>query len=150
MSLALAGGAGAHGAVFPDKACHLAVPFRAGTVPGAGACGAWVATANTLPPAGIWLLALGVMLWTAGFDIIYSCQDYDFDCSEGLHSVPVRFGIASALRAVKILHVLSVVLFCAAGAVLGLGPVYYLGMAATALFLWYENSIISADNLVAH
>jgi 4-hydroxybenzoate polyprenyltransferase len=87
------------------------------------------------------------MLWTAGFDIIYSCQDYAFDRSAGLHSVPVRFGIATALKTAKMLHVLTVVFFCAAGAVLGLGMVYYLGMAAVGCFLWYENSIISADNL---
>jgi len=109
--------------------------------------GAWVATAGTLPPAGLWLLVLGVLLWTAGFDIIYSCQDYSFDRAAGLHSVPVRFGIAPALRMVKTLHALTVILFCAAGAVLGLGPVYYLGMAAVGLFLWYENTIIAADRL---
>jgi 4-hydroxybenzoate polyprenyltransferase len=123
--------------------CHFVLGLCLALAP----AGAWVATVNALPPPGIWLLALGVMLWTAGFDIIYSCQDYSFDCSEGLHSVPVRFGIAPALRAVKILHALSVSIFCAVGAVLGLGLVYYLGMVATGVFLWYENSIISADNL---
>lgn len=123
--------------------CHFVLGLCLALSP----AGAWVATVNTLPPAGIWLLALGVMLWTAGFDIIYSCQDFSFDCSAGLHSVPVRFGISTALRIVKILHVLSIILFCAAGAALALGPVYYLGMAATGLFLWYENSIIAADNL---
>jgi 4-hydroxybenzoate polyprenyltransferase len=123
--------------------CHCVLGLCLALAP----AGAWVATANTLPPAGIWLLALGVMLWTAGFDIIYSCQDYSFDCSEGLHSVPVRFGIASALRTAKILHGLTVVIFCASGVALALGPVYYLGMVAVGLFLWYENTIISADNL---
>jgi len=123
--------------------CHFVLGMCLALAP----AGAWVATADTLPPAGIWLLALGVMLWTAGFDIIYSCQDYAFDRSAGLHSVPVRFGIASALKTAKLLHALTVVLFCAAGAVLGLGPVYFLGMAVVGGFLWYENSIISADNL---
>jgi len=123
--------------------CHFVLGLCLALAP----AGAWVATANTLPPTGIWLLALGVMLWTAGFDIIYSCQDYAFDRSAGLHSVPVRFGIAAALKTAKLLHALTVVFFCAAGAILGLGPVYYLGMAAVGGFLWYENSIISADNL---
>jgi len=123
--------------------CHFVLGLCLALAP----AGAWVATVNTLPPPGIWLLALGVMLWTAGFDIIYSCQDYSFDCSAGLYSVPVRFGVAPALRIVKILHGLSVIIFCAVGVVLGLGLVYYLGMAATSLFLWYENSIVSADNL---
>ncbi len=122
--------------------CHFVLGLCLALAP----AGAWVATVNTLPPPGVWLLALAVLLWTAGFDIIYSCQDYAFDCSAGLRSVPVRFGIASALRAAKILHALTVVLFCAAGAVLGLGPVYFLGMAAVGIFLWYENSIISPDN----
>ncbi len=123
--------------------CHFVLGLCLALAP----AGAWVATVNTLPPVGVWLLALGVMLWTAGFDIIYSCQDYDFDCSEGLHSVPVRFGIAAALRLVKILHFLSIILFCATGAALALGPVYYLGMIAVGLFLWFENTIISAENL---
>jgi 4-hydroxybenzoate polyprenyltransferase len=123
--------------------CHFVLGLCLALAP----AGAWVATANTLPPPGVWLLALGVLLWTAGFDIIYSCQDYAFDCSAGLHSVPVRFGIASALTAAKVLHALTVLLFCAAGAVLGLGPVYYIGMAAVGVFLWYENSIISAGSL---
>jgi len=123
--------------------CHFVLGLCLALAP----AGAWVATVNTLPPAGIWLLALGVMLWTAGFDIIYSCQDYSFDRSEGLHSVPVRFGIAPALRTVKILHAVSLVLFCGAGAILSLGPAYFLGMAVTCIFLWYENKIISADNL---
>ena len=63
--------------------------------------GAWVAATNTLPTAGIWMLGIGVMLWTAGFDILYSCQDYEFDIKEGLHSVPVRFGIARGASADK-------------------------------------------------
>ena len=120
--------------------CHFVLGLCLALAP----VGAWVATVNTMPPAGIWLLALGVMFWTAGFDIIYSCQDYSFDSSAGLHSVPVRFGIASALRGVKILHGLSLVLFCVAGAVLGLGLVYYLGMAATGLFLYHKNKPVAA------
>jgi len=123
--------------------CHFVLGLCLALAP----AGAWVATAGTLPPAGIWLLVLGVLLWTAGFDIIYSCQDYSFDRSEGLHSVPVRFGIAPALRMVKLLHALTVMFFCAAGAVLGLGPVYYIGMAAVGAFLWYENTIIAPDRL---
>lgn len=123
--------------------CHFVLGLCLALAP----AGAWVATTNALPPTGLWLLALGVLLWTAGFDIIYSCQDYDFDRGQGLYSMPVRFGIAAALTAAKILHGLTVLFFCAAGAVLGLGPVYFLGMAAVGVFLWYENSIISAGNL---
>ncbi len=123
--------------------CHFVLGLCLALAP----AGAWVATAGTLPPAGLWLLALGVLFWTAGFDIIYSTQDYDFDRSQGLHSVPVRFGIAAALKTAQLLHGVTVLLLCTAGAVLGLGPVYYLGMAAVAGFLWYENSIISPGNL---
>lgn len=123
--------------------CHFVLGLCLALAP----AGAWAATAGSLPPMGIWLLCLGVLFWTAGFDIIYSCQDYSFDSAEGLHSVPVRFGIAPALRMVKLLHALTIVLFCAAGAAFGLGAVYYLGMFVVGLFLWYENSIVSADNL---
>jgi len=123
--------------------CHFVLGLCLALAP----AGAWVATVGTLPPVGLWLLALGVLFWTAGFDIIYSCQDYDFDCREGLHSVPVRFGVAPALATAKVLHVLTVLLFCASGAILGLGPIYYLGMGAVGFFLWYENTIVSADNL---
>lgn len=124
-------------------ACHFVLGLCLGLAP----LGAWVATTNTLPAAGIWLLGAGVMFWTAGFDILYSCQDYLFDRQEGLHSVAVRFGIAGALHATKLLHALAVALLGLAGYCFSLGAVFYAGLVAVAAFLWYENSILKPDDL---
>ena len=124
-------------------ACHGVLGLCLGLAP----MGAWVATTNTLPAAGIWMLAIGVMFWTAGFDILYGCQDYEFDKREGLYSVPVRFGIPRALMLAKILHGLTIIFFGLMGYFFALGPVFYAGCAVIACFLWYENSIIKPGDL---
>ena len=124
-------------------ACHFVLGLCLGLAP----LGAWVATTNTLPPEGIWMLAVGVMLWTAGFDILYSCQDYEFDKEEGLYSVPARFGIAAALGLTKLLHALAIVFFALLGYCFSLGVIFYAGLAAMAGFLWYENSIVKPCDL---
>ncbi len=124
-------------------ACHFILGLCLGLAP----MGAWVAAADSLPPAGIWMLGIGVMLWTAGFDILYSCQDYEFDRREGLHSVPARFGIPAALRITKALHGLAVLFLAAAGFWFALGPLYFAGLALIACFLWYENSIVRPGDL---
>jgi len=124
-------------------ACHAVLGLCLGLAP----MGAWVAATNTLPTAGIWMLSIGVMFWTAGFDILYSCQDYEFDAREGLHSVPVRFGIPLALKLTKLLHGLTVIFFGLMGLFFSLGPVFYAGLAVIAFFLWYENSIIKPGDL---
>jgi len=124
-------------------ACHFVLGLCLGLAP----MGAWVAATNTLPTTGIWMLAIGVMLWTAGFDILYSCQDYGFDTREGLHSVPVRFGIAAALQATKLLHALAVLFLGLMGFFFSLGAVFYAGLAVIACFLWYENSIVKPHDL---
>ena len=124
-------------------ACHFVLGLCLGLAP----MGAWVAATNTLPAKGILMLSIGVMLWTAGFDILYSCQDHEFDTQEGLHSVPVRFGIAAALQATKCLHALAVVFLGFTGFFFSLGAVFYAGLAVIAFFLWYENSIVKPDDL---
>jgi len=124
-------------------ACHGVLGLCLGLAP----MGAWVATTNTLPTAGIWMLGLGVMLWTTGFDVLYSCQDYACDIKEGLHSVPVRFGIPFALKLTKILHGLTVVFFSLMGFFFSLGVLFYAGCAVIACFLWYENSIVKPGDL---
>jgi 4-hydroxybenzoate polyprenyltransferase len=124
-------------------ACHGVLGLCLGLAP----MGSWVAVTNTLPTMGIWMLSLGVMLWTAGFDILYSCQDYECDAREGIHSVPVRFGIARALRLTKILHGLTVMLFGLMGFFFSLGAFFYAGLAVIAGFLWYENSIVKPGDL---
>jgi len=124
-------------------ACHAVLGLCLGLAP----MGSWVATTNTLPTAGIWMLSIGVMLWTAGFDILYSCQDYEFDTREGLHSVPVRFGIPLALKLTKILHALTVIFLGLMGFFFSLGAIFYAGLAVIACFLGYENSIVKPDDL---
>jgi len=108
--------------------------------------GAWVAVRATVDPPA-WLLWLAVTFWIAGFDLIYACQDTEFDRGAGLQSVPSRFGNAVALRLAQINHVLTVILLAAAGGVMGLGWVYWLGLAVVAGLLVYEHSLVSPTDL---
>ena len=123
--------------------CHLLLGICLGLAP----LGAWVATAGTLPPTGIWLMGLAVTAWTAGFDIIYSCQDYTYDRIAGLHSIPARFGPARALRISRGLHAATVALLGLAGLELGLKTIYYLGLTGIAGFLYYEQRMVRPDDL---
>ncbi len=108
--------------------------------------GAWVAVrASVDPPA--WLLWLAVTFWIAGFDLIYACQDTEFDRAEGLHSVPARFGNAVALRLAQANHLLTVLALATVGGVMGLGWIYWLGLAAVAGLLVYEHSLVSPTDL---
>jgi 4-hydroxybenzoate polyprenyltransferase len=124
-------------------ASHLVLGLCLGLAPLA----AWVAVTNAIPPAGIAALGLAVGLWTAGFDIIYSCQDYGFDRQEGLHSIPVRFGLATALTITRFLHAGTVLLLVLVGMSFSLGPVFFAGILLIAVFLWYENRIVSPTDL---
>jgi len=94
-----------------------------------------------------WILGLAIGLWVAGFDIIYACQDEAFDRAHGLHSIPVRFGVADALRLSRVLHAATIAVMAALAWVAPLGPVYLAGVAAVALLLAYEQSLVSADDL---
>jgi 4-hydroxybenzoate polyprenyltransferase len=117
-----------------------------GATDGLAPAGAWVAVrASVDPPA--WLLWLAVTFWIAGFDLIYACQDTEFDRSEGLRSVPARFGNGVALRLAQVNHALTVLLLAAVGGVMGLGWVYWLGLAAVAGLLVYEHSLVSPTDL---
>jgi 4-hydroxybenzoate polyprenyltransferase len=117
-----------------------------GATDGLAPAGAWVAVRGTLdPPAG--LLWLAVTFWIAGFDLIYACQDTDFDRAEGLQAVPACFGNAVALRWARINHLLTVVTLGAAGWFLALGWPYWLGLGAVALLLMYEHSLVGPSDL---
>ena len=122
--------------------CH---PFL-GAVDGLAPVGGWVAVTNHVDPTSF-LLGGAVALWIGGFDIIYATMDLEIDHAQGLHSIPRRFGIATALRITRVFHLLSVLLLVWLGIALGLGPLYYLGVAVVAALLAYENSIVSADDL---
>jgi 4-hydroxybenzoate polyprenyltransferase len=117
-----------------------------GAVDGLAPVGGWVAVTNHLSGTPF-LLGGAVALWIGGFDIIYATMDLEIDRSQGLHSIPRRFGIATALRITRVAHLASVALLVWLGLALGLGPLYYLGVAVVAALLAYENSIVSADDL---
>lgn len=113
--------------------------------------GAWLAVAQ--PPfeltelqAPIYL-GLAVVFWLAGFDIIYSLQDREFDKKIGLHSIPVRFGVAKALRFSSGFHVLTVLFLALTGFAAGRGIVYWLGTAAVAVVLSWEHRIVTPKDL---
>ncbi len=121
---------------------HLILGFSLGIAPAA----AWIAIRGSLDPRILWLTA-AVTLWTAGFDIIYSCQDYEFDVAEGLFSYPRRFGIAGALLIARLFHL--AMLGCLAALVwsFSLGGLSIAGIAAIAALLVYEHSLVSPRDL---
>ena len=107
---------------------------------------AWIGVTGRLDLEAV-LLALAVAAWISGFDIMYSCSDYDFDRKYGIHSIPRKFGLATALRITKILHVLTVVTLLALGMWMGLGILYYVGWAVAVALLIYENSLVKPTDL---
>lgn len=108
---------------------------------------AWVAIRpETLgPPA--WLLLVAVALWIAGFDLIYACQDVDFDRSAGLYSVPARWGTGAALWLARAFHAVTVAALLGTGWTGGLGALYYAGVALVAMLLIVENALVSPRDL---
>jgi 4-hydroxybenzoate polyprenyltransferase len=108
--------------------------------------GAWAGVTATVPPEAL-VLGLAVAAWIAGFDLLYACQDVEFDRAHGLYSVPARFGVAAALGWAKLLHVVTIGALAAVGVALGLGPVYWLGVLAAAGLLVYEHSLLRPDDL---
>ena len=94
-----------------------------------------------------WLLGLAIGTWVGGFDVLYACQDLDFDRAHGLHSIPVRFGVVGALAISRIAHAATVVCLLLLAPVAGLGGVYVAGVAGVAVLLLYEQSLVSATDL---
>src|SRR5262249_48059273 len=116
--------------------------FALGIAPAA----AWIAIRGSLDPRILWLTA-AVTLWTAGFDIIYACQDYDFDARESLFSLPRRFGIARALRVSQLLHIGMVLCLIALVRSLNLGALSLAGVGVISALLLYEHSLVKATDL---
>ena len=121
---------------------HLVLGFALGIAPAA----AWIAIQGSLDPRILWLTA-AVTFWTAGFDIIYSCQDFEFDQDAGLFSIPKRLGIRGALMVSKLLHVLMLVCLLMLVKQLDLGVIAIAGIAVVAALLIYEHSLVKADDL---
>ena len=121
---------------------HFILGFALGIAPAA----AWIAVRGSLD-AGILLLSAAVMLWTAGFDIIYSCQDIAFDRSQGLRSIPARLGAGGALRVSRALHAGMVALLAVLWARMDLGAAGLAGIGVTAALLVYEHSLVRPGDL---
>jgi 4-hydroxybenzoate polyprenyltransferase len=94
-----------------------------------------------------WLLALAIGTWVGGFDVLYACQDLEFDRVHGLNSIPQRFGVPTSLRISRVLHVITVFCLAALARVAPLGPIYVAGVAGVATLLAYEQSLVSAHDL---
>lgn len=94
-----------------------------------------------------WLLALAIGTWVGGFDVLYACQDLDFDRAHGLRSIPVRFGVPASLAISRVMHVLTITCLVALALVTPLGWIYIAGVAAVAALLVFEQSLVRADDL---
>lgn len=121
---------------------HLVLGFALGIAPAA----AWIAVRGSLDVRILWLTA-AVTLWTAGFDVIYACQDYEFDVREGLYSLPRRFGIAGALRIARAFHVAMLASLGALALAFELGPLSWAGIVFVAALLAYEHSLVKPADL---
>jgi 4-hydroxybenzoate polyprenyltransferase len=117
-----------------------------GFTDGIAAAGGWIAVRAGFDPP-VYVLWLALTVWIAGFDLIYACQDVEFDRRNGLHSVPARFGIAAALTTARGCHLLTIAAFALLGWMMGLGLLYWLGVLVVAGLLVYEHSLISARDL---
>ena len=121
---------------------HLVLGFALGIAPSA----AWIAVRGSLDPR-ILLLTAAVTFWVAGFDVLYACQDLDFDRSSGLHSIPRYLGISRALWVARAFHLIMLLLLAALLAAFGMGKLAIAGVAVVAVLLAYEHSLVSAGDL---
>ncbi|MBT6146474.1 MAG: UbiA family prenyltransferase [Gemmatimonadetes bacterium] len=123
-------------------ASHLVLGLGLGLAP----LGAWVAVTGRFDVVPV-LLGLAVLSWVAGFDILYSCQDHEYDQGAGLHSIPVRFGLSGAMNLARVLHVATVGFMVCVGFAAMLGWIYFAGVAAITLLLLWEHRLVTPDDL---
>ncbi len=121
---------------------HIVLGFCLGISPAA----AWIAIRGSLDPR-ILILCAAVTLWVGGFDVLYACQDLDFDRSSNLHSVPQRFGVANALAIARVMHLLMVGLLIWLAWIFHLSWLAWTGIAVVAALLAYEHSLVKANDL---
>ena len=117
-----------------------------GFTDGIAAAGGWIAVSGVFAPP-TFVLWFALTVWIAGFDLIYACQDVDFDRRAGLHSFPARFGVAAALRSAQVCHLLTVAAFVLLGLTTGLGWPYWVGVVVVAGLFVYEHSLVSPNDL---
>ncbi|KIL34836.1 prenyltransferase [Cohnella kolymensis] len=123
-------------------ACHLVLGLTIGLAP----LGGWVAVTGGVTPASL-VLYITVAIWTAGFDIIYACQDVDFDRKEGLHSIPARFGITRALDIARAFHAFTAAGFALLLIMTDLSWWYFAGIVVAAALLLYEHRLVKPNDL---
>jgi 4-hydroxybenzoate polyprenyltransferase len=121
---------------------HLVLGFALGMAPAA----AWIAIRGSLDPR-ILVLTAAVTFWVAGFDVLYACQDIEFDRAYGLNSLPQAFGVRRALSISRVLHVVMLGLLAGLVLLFGLGKLAMAGVLAVAILLAYEHSLVSAADL---
>jgi len=121
---------------------HLVLGLALGVAPAA----AWIAVRGSLD-LRILLLTGVVTFWVGGFDVLYACQDYEFDTSFGLYSLPRHYGISRGLLLARLMHVIMLVLLVGVVVAFGLGKLAVLGVIVVALLLTYEHSLVSARDL---
>jgi 4-hydroxybenzoate polyprenyltransferase len=121
---------------------HLFLGFALGIAPAAS----WIAVRGSLDPR-ILLLTAAVTFWVGGFDVIYSCQDHEYDCNHGLHSLPRYLGIKNALIIARLFHLVMLGLLIALVLSFGLGTLAMIGVIAVAALLLYEHALVRHDDL---
>ncbi len=130
---------------------HFVLGLNLGYAP----VGGWLAVTGTInfpfqaPEFAMLLLLLAVTFWVGGFDIIYSLLDYDFDIKEGLYSVPMFFGVKKALLFSFASHILMLALLVGLMFVMNLGIVFKIGLVVIAALIWYEHTLVEADNFTS-
>jgi 4-hydroxybenzoate polyprenyltransferase len=121
---------------------HLVLGFALGIAPSA----AWIAVRGSIDPR-ILLLTAAVTFWVAGFDVLYACQDFEFDRDSGLHSIPRHIGIGPALWIARVFHLIMLIFLVSLLPVFGLGKVALAGVIAVMLLLVYEHTLVKPDDL---
>lgn len=109
--------------------------------------GGWLAAGGPIGVPEPWILGAAIGTWVGGFDILYACQDLEFDRAAGLKSIPVRFGVRGSLLMSRIMHVIAAACLAGLAAVADLGPVYLVGVGLVAVLLVYEQSLVSEHDL---
>ncbi|KJR46552.1 hypothetical protein UF75_3064 [Desulfosporosinus sp. I2] len=122
-------------------ACHFVLGISLGLAP----AGAWIGVTGHWALAPV-LLGLGVMTWVAGFDVVYACQDVEFDRREGLNSIPAIFGLRRGLEISAFLHTIAPIFFIFVGVVMSMGWLYYVGVGIAIVLLFRQHRLVSADD----
>jgi 4-hydroxybenzoate polyprenyltransferase len=109
--------------------------------------GAWIAVRGSIDSEIPLLLSLLVMMWTAGFDVLYSCQDFEYDRRKGLRSIPARFGIKGALRIARLFHFQAFIVLVLLYLLTGLGWLALVGVIATGILMIYQHTLVKPNDM---